>query len=460
VTESPDRAAEPRLRAVAFYLPQFHPVPENDAWWGGGFTEWTNVARARPRFPGHYQPHLPTEVGFYDLRVPEVRELQAALARTYGIEAFCYYHYWFKGRGVIDRVFKEVLRTGRPDFPFCLCWANENWTRQWDAGNGEILIEQQFDEADDREHIRWLIEAFRDPRYIRVSGRPLLMIYRVQSLPDPQRTFGMWRSECVAAGLPEPLIVKFETHGNFDDPVDYGCDQAAQFPPHGVGERVGQSTAPGCHPGNLVFDYHDVVDAFLREPAPPWKRIPTVFPSWDNSPRRKDGESLVFVNNSASAFERWLRGAAEQARAQDDEPPLVFVNAWNEWAEGAHLEPDERHGRAFLEAIARVVLGAEPVDAAGAVRPPGGRSPALPTFADLYLDLYADYRELQRSATDLMSSMERRIELAIAEREEQLRKAREESALLALWGRRLEAELEAARKQLIDGAHELSRLSQ
>ncbi|HKA94141.1 MAG TPA: glycoside hydrolase family 99-like domain-containing protein, partial [Acidimicrobiia bacterium] len=314
MSEISDSTTARDLRVIAFYLPQFHPVPENDAWWGSGFTEWTNVARARPRYPGHYQPHLPTELGFYDLRVPEVREQQAALARAYGIEAFCYYHYWFNGRGVLDRVFREVLASGRPDFPFCLCWANENWTRHWDAGNGDILIAQDYDEQDDREHIRYLIEAFRDPRYLKVDGRPLLMLYRVQKLPEPRRTLDLWRSECAAAGVPEPLIVKFDTHGNFADPAEYGCDVAAQFLPHGVGERVPMTSVAGCHPGNAVFEYDRVVDTFVDLPQAPWMRIPSVFPGWDNSPRRNDGDALVFVDNSPASFERWLRGAADRAR--------------------------------------------------------------------------------------------------------------------------------------------------
>ena len=452
-----DSTTEQLLRVVAFYLPQFHPVPENDAWWGSGFTEWTNVVRARPRFPDHYQPHLPTELGFYDLRVPEVREQQAALARAYGIEAFCYYHYWFNGRGVLDRVFREVLRSGRPDFPFCLCWANENWTRHWDAGNGDILIAQGYDEEDDLNHIRYLIDAFRDPRYLTVDGRPLLMLYRVQKLPQPRRTFDLWRKECAAADVPEPLIVKFETHGNFDDPADYGCDMAAQFLPHGVGENVPMANVSGCHPGNAVFDYERVVDTFVEQSSPPWVRVPSVFPAWDNSPRRKDGEALVFVNNSPAAFERWLRGADELAREQGQR--LVFVNAWIEWAEGAHLEPDERDGRAFLDAISRVVHGDVPSDPDALLAGPPRETLAPSTFADLYLELYADYRKLQRSTTDLMASMERRIRLAADERDRLLRASREQAAQLAEWGRRLEAELDIARRQLGARGAELSPVS-
>ncbi|HXY44729.1 MAG TPA: glycoside hydrolase family 99-like domain-containing protein [Acidimicrobiales bacterium] len=230
--ESPQSDGLP-LR-LAFYLPQFHQTPENDAWHGVGFTEWTLVARSRPLFPGHYQPHLPGELGFYDLRLPETRELQARLARSYGISGFCYYHYWFRGRRMLERPFREVLRSGKPDFPFCLCWANESWFRKWQGSVDEVVIEQTFDEEDDLEHIRWTIEAFKDPRYIRVKGRPLLTVYRPHSLPQPKRTVEIWRRECARAGLPEPWIVGFETSGKVMNPGEIGFDAAAEFVPHGL----------------------------------------------------------------------------------------------------------------------------------------------------------------------------------------------------------------------------------
>src|SRR5215475_4957626 len=181
-------------RLVAFYLPQYHPIPENDEWWGTGFTEWTNVVSAKPVFAGHYQPHLPADLGFYDLRLPEVRQAQADLARNHGIHGFCYYHYWFQGRRLLRRPFDEVLRSGQPDFPFCLCWANENWTRVWDGSDKKLLIEQTYSADDDLAHIRWLAPAFRDPRHIRVEGKPLFLVYRARKLPDPLRTTSLWRS--------------------------------------------------------------------------------------------------------------------------------------------------------------------------------------------------------------------------------------------------------------------------
>ncbi|MDA8148219.1 MAG: glycoside hydrolase family 99-like domain-containing protein, partial [Actinomycetota bacterium] len=191
-----------RPRALAFYLPQFHPIPENDEWWGKGFTEWRNVARARPLFPGHYQPHLPGELGYYDLRVPEVREAQAALAREHGIDGFVYYHYWFHGRRLLERPFDEVLASGRPDFPFALCWSNEPWTRGWDQ-RGTVLVPQRFSPGDDLDHIRWLATAFGDDRYVKIDGRPLFLVYRPALLPDPLRTTDTWRAEAQRLGFPD-----------------------------------------------------------------------------------------------------------------------------------------------------------------------------------------------------------------------------------------------------------------
>jgi len=191
-----------KIRAIALYLPQFHPVPENDEWWGRGFTEWRNVAKAKALFPGHYQPHLPADLGFYDLRLPEVREAQAELASQHGIHGFCYYHYWFNGRRILERPFNEVLESGKPDFPFCLCWANENWTRVWDGGERNVLLEQHYSFEDDLAHIRSLIPAFKDPRYIRINGKPLFLVYRTELLPDPAKTAALWQKEAIKAGLP------------------------------------------------------------------------------------------------------------------------------------------------------------------------------------------------------------------------------------------------------------------
>ena len=220
------------ISVIAFYLPQYHPIPENDAWWGKGFTEWTNVTKARPLFPGHYQPHLPADLGFYDLRVAESREAQADLARQYGITGFCYYHYWFSGKRLLHRPFDEVLTSGRPDFPFCLCWANENWTRIWDGGDSEILMKQTYSHEDDLAHIRWLARAFADPRYIRVENKPLFIIYHAFQLPNIQKTTAIWRDECRRLGIGEIFLCRVDTTGaDVLPPKEVGLDAAVEFHP-------------------------------------------------------------------------------------------------------------------------------------------------------------------------------------------------------------------------------------
>jgi hypothetical protein len=400
--DDPSRSASKSPTTIAFYLPQFHPVPENDAWWGNGFTEWANVVRARPRFEGHYQPHIPATLGFYDLRVPEVREAQAALARAHGIDAFCYYHYWFSGRRPFRRVVDEVVASGRPDFPFCFCWANENWTRVWDAAENEVLLRQEYSEADDLEHISYLMDVLRDRRYLHLQGRPLLLVYRVQSMPNPRRTFELWRQRCVDAGLAEPLIVKFDTHGDFSDPALFGCDAAAQFLPHGVSERVPRISVEGLDAYDSAFDYAAVVSAFIRREDPGWRRHECVFPSWDNTPRRSKG-SFIVAGNSVELYERWLRVVHRRA----GEDGVVFINAWNEWAEGAHLEPDDRNGDGFLRATARVVLGREP----GLPEAPNLSTRPLDARTDLegrYRELYEAYVQVQRNLTALERTLDRR----------------------------------------------------
>jgi hypothetical protein len=218
-------------RLVAFYLPQFHPIPENDEWWGKGFTEWFNVARARPLFDGHAQPHIPGDLGFYDLRVPETRLAQADLARRYGIEGFCYWHYWFEGKRLLERPFNEVLASGEPSFPFCLAWANESWSRRWLGEEKEILQAQTYSHRDDIAHARWLAHAFSDSRYIRVGERPLFLIYRPRALPEPQRTVETMRNEVLKLGIPDPYMVGIDAHCYGVDLRKFGFDETLAFEP-------------------------------------------------------------------------------------------------------------------------------------------------------------------------------------------------------------------------------------
>jgi lipopolysaccharide biosynthesis protein len=356
---------------VAFYLPQFHPIPENDEWWGRGFTEWRNVAKARPLFRGHYQPHLPGELGFYDLRVPEVREHQAELARSHGISAFCYYHYWFDGRRLLERPFEEVLASGRPDFPFLLCWANENWTRVWDGGARNVLMPQAYSDEDDVRHFQWLARAFEDPRYVRVDGKPIFLVYRASDLPDVRRTTETWRREARRMGIGDLYLCRVDSfHSERQHPPgEWGFDAAVGFIPDYTtlgrplrrslffrGARTLGFTSTGYR--QHVFSYDAVVDDMLSRPVPEYPRLPCVTVAWDNSARRSV-EAVIFRDATPESYERWLRVEAERLRARTDIPHLLFVNAWNEWAEGSHLEPDAKWGRAYLEATRRVVAGSD-----------------------------------------------------------------------------------------------------
>ena len=229
---------------IAFYLPQFYPTPYNDEWWGKGFTEWTNVVKARPRFKDHYQPHLPADLGFYDLRVPEVREAQAAMAKEYGVHGFCYYHYWFNGRRILERPLDEVLASGKPNFPFCICWANENWSRTWEGRKDSTLLEQHYSAEDDLEHIRHLLPLLSDPRYIRVEGKPLVLIYRVELLPDARRTAETWRREAEKARLGGLFLVNVESNHRVDasSPEWFGFDACVRFQPNHHGFRLAMAS--------------------------------------------------------------------------------------------------------------------------------------------------------------------------------------------------------------------------
>jgi GT2 family glycosyltransferase/glycosyltransferase involved in cell wall biosynthesis len=337
---------------IAFYLPQYHPIPENDAWWGKGFTEWTNVAKARPLFEGHYQPHLPSDLGFYDLRIPEVRKAQADMAREYGIYGFCYYHYWFNERRLLERPFQDMLGSGQPDFPFCLCWANENWTRSWDGRDGAVLIKQDYCEEDDRNHMRWLLGVFGDKRYIRIREKPLMLIYRSMCLPDAARTVEIWREGARENGE-ELYICKVESSpSESGDPLIGGFDASVEFQPDWGNLGPAKKRVPG---GHVVYDYPQVAQRMIDKPIPPYKRYPCVTPMWDNSPRKKE-DSLIIDNSSPECYEMWLRTAIGKLSALELDDNIVFINAWNEWGEGNHLEPDERHGKAYLEATKKALF--------------------------------------------------------------------------------------------------------
>src|SRR6185437_5346285 len=280
-----ERPVLPKL--IAFYLPQFHLIPENDEWWGKGFTEWINVASARPNFQGHVQPRLPADLGFYDLRLPETMAAQVALARRYGIRGFCFYYYWFDGRRLLERPLDQFLATGRPVFPFCICWANENWTRRWDGHEEDVLMKQQYGPEFAHHFIRDAIPILKDPRYITVDSSPILLVYRIDRLPDPRAAAEIWREECRKAGIPNLHLVAVQSFG-ITDPGPYGFDAAVEFPPHTNRFLLDPKCYPGIDPefDGYLEDFNLVVADQLRKPLPEYVLYRGVMPSWDNTPRR------------------------------------------------------------------------------------------------------------------------------------------------------------------------------
>jgi hypothetical protein len=341
-------------KALAFYLPQFHPIPENDEWWGEGFTEWSNVTAARPLYPGHYQPHVPGELGYYDLRDPEVRAAQAEMARQHGITGFVYYHYWFQGKRLLERPFDEVLASGAPDFPFALCWANEEWTRHWDGRSGEVLMPQGYSHADDLAHLRWLARAFGDPRYVTIDGRPLMLVYRAGLIPDPRRMTDTWRAEAQRLGFPDLYLCLVDGWGRPPGgPAALGFDATVGFVPFNGPRLRAPAERSGAH---RIIDYVAAYEERLAEPAPPWKHFPAVMVGWDNTARYSQS-ATVFEGATPEQYRRWLQRTVDSLSGVRDEENYLFLLAWNEWAEGNHLEPDRRHGRAFLEATRSVLLG-------------------------------------------------------------------------------------------------------
>jgi hypothetical protein len=356
-----------RIRVIAFYLPQFHPIPENDAWWGKGFTEWTNVAKAKPLYHGHYQPHVPADLGFYDLRLPESREAQADLARSYGVDGFCYWHYWFgNGRRILERPFAEVLTSGRPDFPFCLGWANQTWTGIWHGAPGRILVEQSYPGPDDHErHFRAMLPAFRDQRYLRVDGRPIFVVYAPTELPDAAGFIAQWNRLARAEGLPGFYFV---AHGcdipgaGFDAFVGNLPFTSMPIAAFAQPKRVVNFALRKLFGTNLkqlgidrrpeVRQYRAFLEYFERTPLGD-RQLPLLIPNWDNTPR--SGKRGVVLHGSTPAlFERMCEAARDKiAVVSEPEKRIVFVKAWNEWAEGNHLEPDLRDGTAYLAAMQR-----------------------------------------------------------------------------------------------------------
>ncbi len=336
---------------VAFYLPQFHAIPENDAWWGKGFTEWRNVTRALPQFEGHAQPRLPADLGYYDLRNPQTMRDQALLAREYGIGAFCFYFYWFGGKTLLEEPLQQWLHDPSITLPFCLCWANEGWSRRWDGRADAVLIEQVHSPEDDLVFIAHVARYLRDPRYLRVDGKPMLLVYRPGLLPDARATAARWRRWCGENGVGE-IFIAYVQGFERPDPRDLGFDAAVEFPPNLATPSditASQRLLNDDYSGQ-VLDWRDLAADYRSRPMPAYRLFPGVNCGWDNEPRRS-GRGHTYLHASPRGYGGWLHDTINtRLTAVATSDRLVFVNAWNEWAEGAVLEPDSRLGHAWLQA--------------------------------------------------------------------------------------------------------------
>lgn len=347
------------IKAIAYHLPQFHTIPENDQWWGEGFTEWTNTEKAEPLFPGHYQPRQPHEdIGFYDLADVGTLRNQVKLAKRFGIHGFAFYHYWFHGKRLLGRPVDLLLNNPDIDMPFCLCWANETWSKRWDGKDHEILMQQTFSEEDDIAFIKFLAPYLRDPRYIRVDNKPLLQVYRVNKLPSPSATAQRWRTWCRDNGIGELHLVAVahsETTPSDRNLQRIGFDAYAAFAPHRF-PCAHVSSDENVFDGGYRFDYATGVDAYCRS-ATLQRVYECCTLGWDNT-ARFGRKANIYLNFSLEKYHQWLVEAVERTREKFQPPDrLLFINAWNEWAEGAHLEPDRRYGYAYLNATARALFG-------------------------------------------------------------------------------------------------------
>jgi len=360
-----EKVSNKKVRVIAFYLPQFHPTPENDEWWGKGFSEWTNVASAKPLFNGHEQPVIPADLGFYDLRLPETRVAQAEMAAAFGVEGFCYWHYWFGGRRMLERPFNEVLSSGSPDFPFCVGWANHSWSGIWKDEPHRLLIDQIYPgEDDDRAHFEYLLSAFRDPRYMTVDGKPILVIFKPTDVPDSKRRFDFWRELALQAGLKGLHIVGINML-DFDDAADLGLDaitvstlavtNVASPLLNEITKNIWRIKRKLSVGGPRIIEYSEAIKHLVPDMNQfDCEAYPCVYPNWDNTPR-KGRKGLVLANSTPDLFERHLTDAVKALGERDDEHKLVFVKSWNEWAEGNHLEPDTKWGLQYLQALRRVI---------------------------------------------------------------------------------------------------------
>lgn len=356
------------VKTIAIYLPQFHPIKENNEWWGEGFTEWTNVKKATPLFKQHYQPHIPENENYYDLSFNNPLMQQAKLAKEHGIFGFCFYHYWFNEKLLLETPLHNFLHSKEPDIPFCLSWANENWTRTWDGQSKKVLMEQKYSLEDDRKHIQYLIPFFRDSRYIKIDNKPVFIMYRSELHPQIEEATKIWREEVKKAGFDDLYLIRTEHFKKNIDPKTHGFDAGMEFAPDNDyrGEKIAKSNKTvyllkkALHKINLkkfpeiengIFSYPQLANNMIAKPKRNYKYFRCVTPMWDNSARRKS-KAAIYINSTPEIFGNWIE-KMKTFTEENFEPKeqLLFINAWNEWGEGCHLEPDIKWGKAYLKSL-------------------------------------------------------------------------------------------------------------
>lgn len=354
------------FRIIASYLPQFHPIPENDEWWGKGFTEWTNVGKAKPLFKGHYQPKVPADLGYYDLRLPETRQAQADLAKEYGVEGFCYWHYWFgNGKRLLERPFTEVLESGKPDFPFCLGWANHSWEdKQFSKeGTTKMLIEQLYPgEEDYINHFNTVLPAFKDKRYIRIDDKPLFLIYVPNVIPNVADFIKLWQNLAIENGLKGIHFVA-NTHSveSINDLLKLGYDSVNilrlfHFMKHdySIFERAYIKLMRKGFKRGQIFEYKKAAKYFSGDEDRLEYCFPSIFPNWDHSPR-SGRKGHILINSNPKDFKIHVKKVLESVKHKKSENRIIFLKSWNEWAEGNYIEPDLKFGRGYLEALKEAI---------------------------------------------------------------------------------------------------------
>lgn len=353
-------------RLLALYLPQFHPTPENDEWWGEGFTEWTNVAKARPLFKGHKQPHIPGKLGFYDLRLPETRIAQAEMARKSGVEGFCYWHYWFgNGDRLLERPFQEVLETGKPDFPFCLAWANHSWYKKlWDpkAPNKDILLKEQTypGEDDFREHFYALLPAFKDPRYVKVDGKPFFMVFKPLHVKNVELFIGTWQKLAKENGLPGIYFVGQCDRFQIKDVLKVGYDAVNHEEVNHIHEKEPiikkaiQQIILRSIKVPRIYDYAKAMKSMIIPEDRENNVFPTICPNFDHTPR-SGARGLVYTDITPQAFASHVNETLDLIKDKPDEQKIVILKSWNEWGEGNYIEPDMDNGDTYLKVLQDII---------------------------------------------------------------------------------------------------------